>query len=205
MNRRGAFSIRRQRDSRGFSLIELMIVVGIILAVAVASTPTMVNVISAARMRGGITSLATFLQSSRGNAVRRNEYRSDYAVLVSSEYFVFEGVSSTTTPAVTTASGLIPMGKQVTYLGTPTGANAPAVLDNATAFGSSTVALSNGTITWNTRGMPCSYTSTTCNSTAFIWYFIFQPPLGSNRWGAMSVSPAGRIKAWYWDGSKWTN
>jgi len=194
---------------RGFSLIELLVVVAIIMSIAVAATPSMVNVISTARMRGNMSSLATFIQQARADAIRENKTRSIYTTLSNSEYIVYKADVATggTNPAMSVADGIIPMGKQVTYLGTPTGAGAPSVLDSNTAFGS-TITAGSATISINSRGMPCAYNTASGKCVApaaFIWYFVFQPPFGSNRWGAMSISQAGRIKAWYWDGAEWTN
>ena len=203
----------RRKPAQGFSLIELMIVVAIIMSIAVAATPSMVNLISSARMRGTMSTLSTFLQSARGDAVRENKARSIYITSSNSEYMVYKADMLATAPAMTDASveGLMPMGKQVVYIGTPTGAGAPSALDNTTTFGSSTITPQNSTISWNSRGIPCVIVGSACTtspstgSNAFVWYFVFQPPLGSNRWGALSVSPAGRVKAWYWDGASWTN
>lgn len=193
----------------GFSLLELMIVIAIALAITATATPAMVNVVSAARMRGAMTNLTTFLQQTRGNAVRNNLFKTDYIDVAASEYFVYQQNSSTTQPALSTAEEMLPMGKQVVYVGTLTGSNAPSALDTGTAFGNSSLSAANGAISWNTRGLPCSFGggsgSAACTNSAFIWYFTFQPPWGSSRWAALSVSPAGRIKAWYWDGSQWTN
>ena len=193
----------------GFSLLELMIVIAMALVITATAAPTMVNVVSAARMRGAMTNLTTFLQQTRGNAVRNNVFEADYIDLAASEYFVYQQTASPTQPAMSTAAELLPMGKQVIYVGTLTGSNAPSALDTGTAFGNSALTAMNGAISWNTRGLPCSYGtgsgSAACTNAAFIWYFTFQPPWGSSRWAALSVSPAGRIKAWYWDGAQWTN
>jgi prepilin-type N-terminal cleavage/methylation domain-containing protein len=193
-------------SARGFSLIELMIVVAIAMAIAVAAMPAMVNVISSARMRGSMTNLTTFLQQTRGNAVRNNVFQSNYIGFANSEYFVFQQVSAVSDPPMSTAQELLPMGKQVIYMGTLTGSGAPSTLDTSIAFGSSSYTPNADALAWNTRGLPCSYKSTGVDCTkGFIWYFTFQPPWGSSRWAALSVSPAGRIKSWYWDGGAWTN
>ncbi len=92
--------MRRERgEEGGFSLIEMMIVIAIIMIVAVASTPYMVNVISAARMRGNMQGLATFIQQSRGNAVRTNTPRAIYLTQVKAEYIVYEGDVQAAQPA----------------------------------------------------------------------------------------------------------
>ncbi len=200
--------VRTRASERGFSLIELMIVIAIILVISVAATPYMVNVVSSARMRGSMSSMATLAQRVRGDAVRMNLTKSMWNTQLNSEYFLYSATGQDTAPATTAADNIMPAGKQVVYVGTPTGSNVPSTLDPATAFGSSTVTVETGTsISFNSRGMPCLWSSGSCGTTgvAFVWYFIFQPPLGSNRWACLSVSPAGRIKTWYWSGSAWTN
>ena len=188
-------------------MIELMIVIAIILVITVAATPYMVNVVSSARMRGSMSSMATLTQRVRGDAVRMNATKSLWNTTVSSEYFLYSATAQDTPPGTTAADNMMPAGKQVVYVGTPTGSNVPSTLDTTTAFGSSTVPVVTGTsISFNSRGMPCLWSSGSClTGNAFVWYFIFQPPLGSNRWACLSVSPAGRIKTWYWDGAAWTN
>lgn len=216
MKAKGLMTIAKSKNagklpkaSSGFTLLELMIVMAMALVITVTATPTMVNVVSSARMRGAMTNLTTFLQQTRGNAVRNNLFEADYIGFSNAEYFVYQQTASATTPAMSTAAELLPMGKQVVYVGTLTGSNVPVALDTGTAFGNSALTAANGSISWNTRGLPCSYGtgsgSAACINSGFIWYFTFQPPWGSSRWAAMSVSPAGRIKSWYWNGAAWTN
>ena len=170
----------------------------------------MTQVVSSARIRGTMSSMATYTQRARADAIRTNTTKSLWNVLSNGEYFVYSADGNDTAPALTAADGLMPAGKQVVYMGTPTGANAPSILDKTMAFGlpvSSTVPVNTGTsISFNSRRIPCMWVSGACTSDqAFVWYFVFQPPFGSSRWAALSVSPAGRIKNWYWDGAAWKN
>jgi type IV fimbrial biogenesis protein FimT len=196
------------RATAGFSLIEMMVVVAMALVIAATAAPTMMNVVSSARMRGTMSNMSTYTQRARGDAIRSNVTKSVWNVLSSGEYFIYSADGADTAPALTASDGMMPAGKQVVYVGTPTGSNVPSVLDPATAFGSSTITVNTGTaISFNSRGVPCLWSSGSCATTgqAFVWYFIFQPPFGSNRWACLSVSPAGRIKNWYWDGGAWRN
>lgn len=194
-------------QASGFSLIELMVVVAILLVISAAAAPYMVNVVSAARMRGSMSSMATYAQRVRGDAVRTNQTKSLWNISNSGEYFLYSATANNTAPGLSGADGVMPAGKQVVYIGNPTTSNVPALLDNTAAFGSSTITpVTSSPISFNTRGIPCSWSSGTCTSgSAFVWYFIFQPPFGSNRYACLSISPAGRIKTWYWDGAQWTN
>jgi hypothetical protein len=51
----------------------------------------------------------------------------------------------------------------------------------------------------------CSYSSGHCTNTGFIYYFYDNRPGSQQGWGAMSTSPAGRLKKWYWTGSVWAS
>jgi prepilin-type N-terminal cleavage/methylation domain-containing protein len=201
-------SAAQWKRERGFSLIELLVVIAIILVITVAAAPSMVNVVSEARMRGNMSSMATYAQRVRGDAVRSNQTKSLWNVSSNGEYFLYSANASGTAPGMTGADGMMPAGKQVVFIGTPTAASVPTILDPTTAFGSATAAINSPQISFNSRGIPCNYPSSGTNCTTgspFVWYFIFQPPFGSNRLACLSVSPAGRIKTWYWDGAQWTN
>jgi len=201
---------KRLDQQRGFTLLEVLVVVAMALVIAATAAPTMTNVVSGARIRGTMSSMATYTQRARADAIRMNTTKSLWTVLSSGEYFVYSADGNNTAPGMTAADGLRPAGKQVVYVGNPTSSNVPAILDPAMAFGNSSIAVANGTISFNSRGIPCLWDTSTglcgnSDSQAFVWYYVFQPPLGSNRWAALSVSPAGRIKNWYWDGAAWKN
>ena len=196
--------------SRGFTLIELLVVIAMALVIAATAAPTMSNVVSSARIRGTMSSMATYTQRARADAIRSNKTKSVWNVLSNGEYFVYSADGNNTAPGMSAADGLMPAGKQVVYVGNPTTSNVPAILDPTMAFGSSSVSVGNAAISFNSRGIPCLWDTSTglcgnSGSQAFVWYYVFQPPFGSNRWAALTVSPAGRIKNWYWDGAAWKN
>ncbi len=209
MNSKPQTAGRKPDRAGGFSLIEMMVVLAMAMVIAATAAPTMMNVVSSARMRGTMSNMSTYTQRARGDAIRSNSTKSVWNVQSNGEYFIYSANGVNTAPGLTGADGMMPAGKQVVYVGTPTGSNVPTILDPATAFGSSSITVNTGTaISFNSRGVPCVWSSGSCStvgSQAFVWYFIFQPPFGSNRWACLSVSPAGRIKNWYWDGGAWKN
>ena len=79
------------------------------------------------------------------------------------------------------------------------GPSAPAELD-ADILGFNP---SNSDISFNSRGMPCLYSGGYCTNRGFRYYFKDDRSLGESRWSAMSISPVGRIKKWFWNGSAW--
>jgi hypothetical protein len=50
-------------------------------------------------------------------------------------------------------------------------------------------------------------TDTTANTSqnSQVYYFYDNRPGSQQGWGAMSISPAGRLKKWYWTGSVWAS
>jgi hypothetical protein len=60
------------------------------------------------------------------------------------------------------------------------------------------------TVIFNPRGIPCAIVSsvTTCPK-GMVIYFTDTRNVGSPGWGAVSVSPAGRVKTWLWKGDAW--
>src|SRR5260370_25719714 len=60
------------RRERGFSLLELVVVVSIVLVLAAIAVPNLMDVIANARLRAAATSLSGMIQSSRMIAVKTN-------------------------------------------------------------------------------------------------------------------------------------
>lgn len=198
--------VRAMSGMRGFTVIELLVVMMIMMAVALTALPTVTSVISGSRMRAGIGNVDATIHSARSKAIRSNQTKTVRVTLVNSEPFVYFADPSVTSITSTAVEGMTPVSKQSVFFETPAGTGAPTEIDAVTAFGSSTTTPLHGDMSFNSRGMPCQYASGACTTgVGFVWYFTFQPPFGSNRWAAVSVSPAGRVKQWTWDGNRWSN
>src|SRR5688572_18919101 len=76
---------RRRADSleSGFTLLELAIVVLILMVVGTIAIPSMVNVISNSRLRGGATNLSGLLQNCRMMAVKENRTKTTRFTIMS--------------------------------------------------------------------------------------------------------------------------
>lgn len=185
--------MRRDHSSAGFSLLELMIVVGIIMVVAAMAMPKLMTTIADTRMRGAVNSASGIIQQARMLSIKDNQIRKVKYSNVSGGGFMYVDVNDD--GKIQNTEPQVQMGSTILAYSTPTGIPALASTD----LSYSPVVVS--TILFNARGLPCS-SATTCGS-GMVIYFTDSRNVGSPGWGAVSVSPAGRVKTWMWGGGKW--
>ena len=204
---------------KGFSLLELAIVVAIILIVAAIGVPNVTRAIRTARVRGAAVEYANLLQTTRTRAINDDRF---YAVYVQpaaggNSPIAYADVYPL---ALNGTSGLGPPPTGHYNAGPPSDpmttmsadellqpvAAAPDVAGLNTAFCASCTPdlILNVAPTWGPDGMPCRSkpsldgTGTVCNSSggpvAYVTYF---QSTASQQWSAVTVSPAGRVKAWH--------
>jgi prepilin-type N-terminal cleavage/methylation domain-containing protein len=189
---------KRLTTNSGFSLIELLAVVGIFLVIAAMAVPNMMSAVADFRLRSNVSSTASMMQRLRMEAVRTNQT---------------VGFQSTTAPGGKTKyyadknnDGSLGAGEYELTLPkemSPQTSGAPGGLSGTAGFNF----LAPGTtLRFNARGLPCTV-STGCvpdvNGNGFVFYFRDSRPLGVNGWGAITVSPAGRVRTWTWSGTAW--
>jgi Tfp pilus assembly protein FimT len=191
------------KPSKGFSLFELTFVVAVLIVVGLVAIPNMVIVISNARVRAGVTSMSGLLQNCRMAAVKQNK--------TLTTRFTTEGTATLVgyvkpAPDTSDRKSTDPQAEweaPVSMMASPTGLNAPTEIASAT-LGFTPAGTEPS---FNTRGLPCVYAplSGTCANNGFLYYFKDTSQTGSKGWAALSISPAGRIKKWFWSGSAWTD
>jgi Tfp pilus assembly protein FimT len=194
--------IERNR-TEGFSLVETVVVVAIVLCISAIAIPNFVVGIANVRLRGGTSSLSGLLQNCRMQAIKTNTtYSVHFTVLSNGPAAFIKTATGGTT--ISNTDPQIELGAPVTMNQNPTGTGAPTLLDSTTlGFAPSTSDPS-----FNSRGLPCLYSTSTGACTTpkgFVFYFTDSRPLGKNGWVAVTVSPAGRVKTWIWTGSSWGN
>jgi prepilin-type N-terminal cleavage/methylation domain-containing protein len=182
----------------GFSLIEVLVVIVLILVISGIALPNMINVVSNARLRGGATNLAGMFQSTRMLAIKENRTKTArFDVLANGPVAFVKNAGDTSNLLVTDPQ--VQLGAPLTRFPTPSGGGAPAAIDSAT-LGFTAVTTDPS---FNSRGIPCAWTVTGCPVSGFIYYFKDRRPFGQSGWTAVSISPAGRVKRWVWNGSVW--
>ena len=58
-------------------------------------------------------------------------------------------------------------------------------------------------VSFNSRGLPCKYVSGVCSTAGFVYYV--NDSASRNAWTAVSISPGGRVKQWFWNGKAWAD
>ena len=201
--------MRSSRSRRaGFSLIELLIVVAIIMCISAVTIPNVLHAAASLRCRLTMTSLSGMIQQARSYAIKNNKVMTVHYVMVSGQWVAY--IEDASQPAALSSAmnkKQMYLGKLVTKYDTPSGTNAPPALTPTAMWGSGTSAtIAAGELSFNSRGLPCLY-DTTSGSCAmndgFVYYFSYAPPFGQNGWTAISVSPAGRVKTWLASGAAW--
>jgi prepilin-type N-terminal cleavage/methylation domain-containing protein len=200
-----------QRGPAGFSLLEVLLVVAVGLILTAVGLPLMNNVIANMKLRASMTSVSGLLQNTRTTAVQQNKtmtakHFNRSTAPYSLVYYVLDATKAATDNSdFSTTETQVWMEAPITPYPVPTGVTAPA------AIGSSTLSFTPQSIdptmqvyaSFNTRGLPCVYSGGTCTNGGLIEYFKDNRISGSGSWAAISFSPAGRIKRWFWNGTAW--
>ena len=200
----------RGARQRGFSLLELIVVVSILLILAATAVPNLMNVVANMRLRAASSSLSGLVQEARMQAIKHNK---PMTVLFTSNeggpYAFVQDASSSNTVlgTVNPLSGpiyaVVQLGAPVIRVDTPTGGS-PTPL-TTTQLGYTPLDLTDATNlpSFNSRGVPCKYSSGSCTNNGFVYYFT--DIRRGAAWTALTISPAGRLERWFWYGDHWGN
>ncbi len=187
---------KTQKADQGFSLVELMIVLLLILVLGAITAPGLFNTISDINLRYSASNFAGILQSARIQAVRRNTFYSvDQVTLPSGDAGYFVDIPKSGTYA--NGDPLMPLGTQLTVhpgigSGAPNEGGLVASLNFAVNPGGSAP-------NFNARGLPCVAAGNACPQTpgqGFVVFLSRATVTGNVRWGAVVINPSGRVQVW---------
>jgi len=189
------------RAMRGFSLIELLVVMAVMLIIAALTTPITLNTMDAYKLRGSMSSVSGLAQRCRVLALQKNTTSHLYFQTISGVSTIYCKINSDTTGLQVTDPQLT-LDTKFSIGSTPSN-----TLNATTMWGSSgSTFSSNSDPYFNSRGLPCSAPSAgaACSTiNGYVYYFKYSS--NTTRWSAVSISPAARLQNWYWNGSSWGN
>jgi prepilin-type N-terminal cleavage/methylation domain-containing protein len=185
-----------QKKDRGFSLLELIISVAIIMILAAVTVPRALNTISDIKMRYVAQNLSGLLQSARMQAVRKNTFYSMKATTLPSgdpAYYVnVKGGNSYTTgdPVLPLVNG------ETVHVGTGSGAPNEGAITCGAGCTFNVVA---DNPSFNARGLPCVVNGNSCPQNPGQGYVLFvsKPALtGNTNWASVVITASGHIQIW---------
>ena len=213
---------------RGFSLLELMIVILIILVIGATMVPKMLGIIDDQKFRASAQAYAGLMQMARSRATQDNAV---YQVLNITQNNVpiayidlnFNRTFSTSDPMVYLAAPItisdagVPAGfGDATLLGIVpyTDSTSPMVSDGSGGIAAGTVIKG---VAFNERGLPCQRVAATqtCKNApsvgtppvttpiAYVTYLQYARRQGGTAYAAVTVTPAGRVKTWIYQNGAW--
>jgi len=211
-----------QRDrTGGFSLIELMIVVFVVMVVAAVAVPNVLLAVANLRLRSSAGDLAGLMQQARIMAAKNNPttpiavYPIQYGTQNGRQIAYIQLTnttawnSSVTVNGVTLSEPLIEFsGTVVPAAGAPSGSGGqptPYILAGDTVIGGGFFD-NTRTMAFTPRGFPCDYSiPPTCSTPAakYFVYYLTDTRVGGAGWAAVVVTKAGRTKVVSWNGSAW--
>ena len=182
----------RNRRTRGFSMIELLTVMGIILLVAAFAIPTVMRSINTYRIGGAATDVYNILQRTRYEAIRRNTTITCRGQLVGARWMIWVDMNNNGAQDPTEPMALLAGNAQFID---PTTAPSTASM----GYGVTRAVDATG-VTFDFRGQ-VNYGAT---PPAVLVTYIGAPNQPNLGFRAISVTPAGKMTIWKaTTGSRW--
>jgi prepilin-type N-terminal cleavage/methylation domain-containing protein len=190
-----------RRSDRGFSLLEMIVVVAVILIMAGFTLPVLMTQVYANRSWYSATNLSGVLQRARMEAARKNTF---YSVQQVAGNPVMEEVVDKNAAVVASIAPAV-MGQGVTVsFGAGSGAPGESAFITNLNF---TTAAPSTLPSFNARGLPCTPAGVTCPVTPGQGFVFFlsgtSTSSGGVGWTAVAVTPSGRCEAWIYGGTNW--
>jgi prepilin-type N-terminal cleavage/methylation domain-containing protein len=184
------------RRAQGFSLMELMIVLAVVLILAAMATPRLMSTVNDISLRYAASDFGGLVQSARIQAVRRN-----------TSYTILQGNLPSGTPAFyldlpkagvyTNGDPMLPISPAITvFPGIGSGAPNEGTFIAGLNF---TVNPGGAAPSFNARGLPCIAVGNACPQTpgqGFVLFMSKAATMGGVPWAAVVINPSGHIQLW---------
>ena len=182
----------KTRGEQGFSAIEVVVVVAVIVILSAVAIPSFINSSRIYRLNSATTSVQNLFELGRMNAVRRNKKISVNRDVVGGRTRLFVDLAGTGAYVNTDPSFLLPADMQLNPSGAP--ASSTTGLTNMQTLGTT------GCIGFDSRGTVAYGTvgASTCGTagTAVNWFVSVGLTTSTSWFRAVTVTPMGQAKAW---------
>jgi len=221
MRNNGKQSFKLRGLTGGFSLIELVLVMFIMLVIAAFAIPNVILAVSNARLRGSASDLAGLMQQARILAAKNNPqnpptavYPIRFTTLGTARIAYVDMNNNSTVDAGITINGATVNepeiefgGSVVPAAGPPSGTGGQPTPFVLTGDSSSGLPFNNANIVaFTARGLPCDFSAPpACQSPApsYFVYYLTDSRIGTPGWAAVVVTKGGRTKVVIWNGAAW--
>ena len=180
----------RRAARRGFSLAEILVIVGIMATVSALVAPDILSSMNAYRLNAGLSELAGKLTEAKFKAQSQNN---DYEIVLDT---IGNGYSLEYMTDASTRSFAVPAYESEIMLPTNVSLGFGSLTTPAGDPGDQPSLAQSASICFNSQGMPVDNNGQPTAANAF--YLTSQ-----GQYGAVTVSLAGRVQIWLWSGSQW--
>lgn len=207
-SKRAGHPVRRTANAHGFSLVELMVVIAIALVVFAIALPKMATSLTLTKWRGEMSDLSGVFQKCRSQAIKNNATQQLDFTTNNAQVVTYIDVPGSTESSLAGKTQIWMFSQFSKVDAPPLGNTNPAPLTQGTMWGGSSTnppVTTEQHICFNSRGIPCQCPSAAtfpCPGITNGYAFYFTQ---GEQWAAVGVSPAGRIKTYFWNGSAWGN
>jgi type II secretory pathway pseudopilin PulG len=188
------------QKTQGFSLLELVIVVAVVMVLAAVTVPRMLHIVSDISLRYVAQDFGGLVQSARIQAVRKNTfYTIQQGTLPSGEAAYY--IDLPKAGVYTNGDPVLPLSASVTIH--------PGIGSGAPNEGTFIAGIPNFTVnpgidppSFNARGLPCIAAPNSCPQTPGQGFVVFMSKaaiLGNVPWAAVVINASGHVQFWTCD------
>jgi type II secretory pathway pseudopilin PulG len=198
---------RARKHDRGVSLLELCVVLAILMIVGAMLFINAVTAIRNIRLTQSASTYANLLQRARIQAVQNDTYYTVQTDTGTDPPRAYLDLTGTGTYSAAASEPMMVFSEGVSPMAFSSG---PGLADLKSKFlpasGLGTVDTSDSP-TFGPRGLPCKPSAPsggTCPYLPATSYILFLQNAQSTKWEAVTVTPAGRVGIWSYEGTSWS-
>jgi prepilin-type N-terminal cleavage/methylation domain-containing protein len=180
--------------ARGFTLIELMVVLGIVMVIAAIAFPKLQGMMEGLKLRAAVTNINGLVQQTRIQSVRDNKSYTLKTIAANAGNGITLYIDTNNDGALNGIEPSIQLPTNMTVAAAGPGPLPPLVAIPPYI----TAGVVN--LSFNERGLPCSDPPICRTVAPYVIFFSQARPSGTPGWASMTVTQSGRIKAYTFTG-----